>query len=154
MKLVDKYRYNKLIKEGYIGEQANEIVKLLNDYPRAIMLIDKTYSPDDIKEVHKLYSTKDIPLIIFLSNLEPQKRILIVKAYNKNEGPFARADRTWELITTIATNYDADVLRIFLEQIMVKEPNYVLLNLVRTAMDQNVDLNDLDFFKKNKVKTK
>ena len=148
MKLFNK----RLLKNGYSEEQASEIEKLLRKYPYASSFVDKTCSVQDIKDIHKFFDGKDAPLISFVSNLEPEKRILIIRSYSKNEGPYARTPRVWSLIASIATDYDTDILNIVLQQIITEKPNNVLLNLVRTALDQNVNLNDLDYFKKGKQK--
>lgn len=154
MKLLNRFIGNKLIKEGYSSDVAQEIVTLVNKYPKAIDFVDDTYSVDDIKEIYKFFDSQDAPLIYFVSNLDNDKKLLIVKAYNRRNTHLSNSPKTWKLITKIAKEYDADILKVVLDQIVSDTPNYDFMNLVITALDQNVNLNDLDFFKNGKSRTK
>ena len=155
MKLLNKFVYNRLVKGGYSKEQAEEIVKLTDKYPRAIEFIDITYSADDIKEIHKLFDAKDLPLLYAVLNLDPEKRLMIAKTFNNRANiPLGKATRTWELIFDIANNYDAEILKTVLDKSMIEKPDYAFLGLIRTTMDQEVNLHDLDVFKKEKTRKK
>ena len=152
MRLLNTYIRNKLIKAGFNKEVAEEIVELTKKYPPVVDFVDTSYSLDDIKELSKFFDSEDAPLISFVYDLEPEKRILIIKAYNSNS--FALNPRTWKLILTIASKYDANILRITLDNVVKETPNYEFINLIRTAIDQNINLDNLNYFKDRKGKTR
>lgn len=151
-------KLNKIKKMGYDDEQAKALYDAMLVYPHIIDFVDKSYNVSQINEVLAFFKHEDLSSIMYLNNLEPSKRILMIEAYNKF---YSLRDNknigTFRLCYQIALEYDEAILRKVLEKLITDKPDYELLNLIRNAMDQNVSLYDLKAFsslKEEKSKSK
>ncbi len=146
---------NKIKAKGYDDAQASAIKEAINFYPRLIDFVDPSYSVSQINDVLEFFKLEDGSSIAYIFNLEPVKRILMVQAYNK----FASlnpngGNRTFKLIYDIACEYNEAILKRVIEKAIADSPDYAFLNTVRTAMEENKSLYDLELFEDLKKETK
>lgn len=148
MKLREKIFFKSLLKVGYKEEQANAILKVISIYPKAINYMTTDLNEEQINEIGEFFKYEDAPSISYIASLEPEKRIMMVEAYNKfvklKENSFTS---TFRLVYDVACEYDAEVLKLVIDKLICKAPDYAFLNIVRNAMESNGSLLDLDYFK-------
>ena len=152
--LFEKNALNKIKKKGYTDEQVKVMYEAMLSYPHIIDFIDLSYSPEEIKEVLTFFKYEDAPSVAHLFNLGPLKRILMVEAYNKfvNLNPKIN-NEIFRLCYDVALSYDEAVLKKVIEKAITDKPDYEFLNTIKNAMQNNVNLHDLSYFKESKNKT-
>lgn len=150
-------KINKIKNMGYDDNQAKVLYEAILIYPRIIDFVDPSYNVSQINEVLTFFKHEDPSSIIYLCNLEPSKRIIMIEAYNKF---YSLRDNknvgTFRLGYQIALEYDEVILKKVIEKLITDNPDYEFLNLIRNAMEQNVSLYDLKPFSslKNERKSK
>lgn len=151
----DNKMINKIKEMGYDGEQADAIYKATSLYSRIIDFVDPSFSVSEINDVLEFFKYEDASSINYIVNLEPSKRILMVKAYNLfiNLNPKGNF-RTFRLVYDVALQYDVSVLKVVIEKLVTNTPDYEFLNTVKKAMDQNANLYDLKYFEGLGLKSK
>lgn len=150
MGLFRKSDYKRLIEGGYSPDQATIIESIIRKDPNILKYIDSTMSVNQIMVIGKILLNGCEFILQKFNVISDSNKAVIIEAFNKCEKINAK---DWHFIIKIASQYDSNILKIVVDK-MLFNIDYDFIGAIKTALDQNIDLNDLALFKKQNKVTK
>ena len=141
MGLFDGIKNNRLLKQGYNNEQIKAITYVSNK--DIFNYVDASYAVQDIYDIGEFLNGPYKDTMYGMANINKEKRLLIIRALNEQPGI---SKEIINFVLSMANNYDDKVLKVVLANMICDNPDTAFMNLIKTAIDQNVNINNLNYF--------